>query len=270
MFKNSMAVGALPERVYQIGKYLSKKAAGRSDLNTYFTLNEKDASGGYLGESITAARELGLINELGSNLSLAVDPMVFKTRDSFRRYCNAVVFKNSSDLFYNVSRIMVNLYETKIGRKMSRESFTSEEFATYIRNIYSFSNTAMGMRAWRFWASFLGLGIIANVNKKFLYIPNMAVNLKDAIANASIPAGEYTIAEFLRYIQPFCNEALPDDGNHYFNLAMSNGLRELHDNGVVKISYKNDTKESWRIHDVPLHSLRNEISHITIGKDVKA
>lgn len=270
MFRNSMAVGALPERIYQIGQYLSKKASSRKDLNIYFTLSAEDASGTYLGDSITAARELGLLNEQGSNISLGVDPAIFKTMDSFRRYCNSVVFREPSDLFYNVSRIMVNLYETKEGRALSGESFTSEKFANYINGIYSFDKTADGMRAWRFWASFLGLGIVVNMSNKFIFLPNMAVNLKDAISNSAVPSGEYTISQFLNYIRPFCNEAMPEEGSRNFNLAMSNGLRELHDQGIVKITYKSDTKESWHLQDVPLHPLKSEISHITIKKGGKA
>ena len=200
MFKNSMVVGALPERVFQIGKYLSKKTVSRLDLNNYFTLSEEDKSGSYLLDSLTAARELGILNENGENLSLAVNPSIFKTKKDFRRYCNSIVFKDSSSLFYNVSKIMINLYETQKGREISRESFSSGIFANYIENIYSFTNIEMGMRAWRFWASFLGLGIISYANQKFCFMPNMAINLQDAIINSEIPDGEYTISDFLAAI----------------------------------------------------------------------
>ena len=79
MFKNSMTPNSLPERVFQVGVYLSQNAASFSELREYFTLD--DSKSDVISETLTAARELDLIIETGSNYSLNVKPGVFESMD---------------------------------------------------------------------------------------------------------------------------------------------------------------------------------------------
>jgi len=264
MFKNNMTPNSLPERVFQVGIYLSKSAASITDLRKTFTL--EDGKSEVISETLTAARELNLLVETGSNYSLNVSPDVFKSIDSFRMYCNSIVFSNPSDLFYKVTQVMLNLYETKEGRGYTNTSFTSTKFEGYMRErVLSMNNISQNMRGWRFWASFLGLGVITKINKDtFVFMPNMYINLKDAISNSHIPSGIYTIREFLEYIEPFCSEALPDPGSMTFNMGMSNGLRCLNDFNDAIVTSENDAKETWMINEIKTHKLQSSVSHIQI------
>ncbi len=264
MFKNNMTPNSLPERVFQVGIYLGKNAASLSDIRKYFTLEEGKSDA--VSDTLTAARELDLLTESGNNYALNVSPEVFKSMDSFRLYCNSKVFSNPNDLFYRVTQEMLNLYETKEGRSYTGVSFTSGKFESYLRDrVLSMNNISQNMRGWRFWASFLGLGVITKPNKDaFVFMPNMYVNLKDAIFNSNIPSGTYTIREFLNYIEPFCDVAFPASGNMQFNLAMSNGLRCLNDLNDAKVTSENDAKETWLVNEIKTHKIQSSVSHIQI------
>lgn len=263
MFKNNMTPNSLPERVFQLGVYLSKNASSLSDLRKYFTLD--DVQSDAVSDTLTAARELDLLVENGSNYALNVSPDVFETIDTFRSYCNSKVFMDSRDLFYRVSQVMMNLYETKEGKSLTATSFTGPKFEAYMRErVLSMNNISQNMRGWRFWASFLGLGVITVHNKNFVFMPNMYINLKDAICNSKIPSGTYTIREFLNYIEPYCKFAFPETGNLEFNLGMSNGFRCLNDLGFAIVTSENDAEETWMINEIKTHKLHSTVSHIQI------
>lgn len=259
-----MTPNSLPERVFQIGTYLGKNAASLSDLREYFTLDTVKSDA--LSDTLTAARELDLLNETGTNYSLKVNPIVFESMETFRTYCNSKVFSDRDGLFYKVSQVMLNLYETREGRSFTSVSFTSGKFESYLRErVYSMNNISQNMRGWRFWASFLGLGVITKPKKDiFIFMPNMFINLQDAITNSKIPSGTYTIREFINYIEPFCGEALPEPGSMQFNLGMSNGLRCLDDFNIAKVTSENDAQETWIISEIKTHKLQSTVSHIQI------
>lgn len=264
MFKNNMTPNSLPERVFQVGTYLSKNAASLSDIRKYFTLDEGKSDA--VSDTLTAARELDLLTESGNNYALNVSPEVFKSMDSFRLYCNSKVFADHNDLFYRVTQVMLNLYESKEGRSYTGISFTSSKFENYMRDrVLSMNNISQNMRGWRFWASFLGLGVITKPNKDaFVFMPNMYVNLKDAITNSNIPSGTYTIREFLSYVEPYCSVAFPENGNMQLNLAMSNGLRCLNDLKDAIVTSENDAKETWLVNEIKTHKIQSSVSHIQI------
>ena len=263
MFKKNMTPNSLPERVFQLGTYLSKNAASLADLREYFTLDSVKSDA--LSDTLTAARELDILIETGTNYSLKVSPSVFESMSAFRTYCNSKVFADHNDLFYKVSQVMLNLYETKEGRSYTGVSFTSTKFESYIREqVLSMNNINQNMRGWRFWASFLGLGMITKQKENFIFMPNMFINLQDAIVNSQIPSGIHTIREFINYIEPYCSEALPEPGSMKFNLGMSNGLRCLDDFNIAKVTSENDAQETWIISEIKTHKLQSTVSHIVI------
>ena len=163
---------------------------------------------------------------------------------------------------------MLNLFETEDGRKAACYSFTNDSFEPYMRNLFPMENISPKMRAWRFWASFLGLGIVCEYirdkNTINTFLPNMYVNLKDAKRNSAIPAGTYTISEFMKYTTPYCSEAFPENGIKKLNLGLANGLRELQDRKDAIVTCENDAKETWIINSNPTHQITDAVTHITI------
>lgn len=259
-----MTVYSLPARVYELSAMLVKRAYTYQELMDNLTRGQKTD---YLTETLTAAKELDLILQNGNNLSLNVDSEILNSIATFRRYCNSKVFRNQTDIFYRVTNIMLNLYDDPKAKQYLKYSFTSDgvhEFQEYLSSKTNIGNCAQNMRAWRFWASFLGLGVIHNYSNKFIFLPNMYVNLIDAIDNAKIINGKYTASEFIHIISPYCGEALPDKGNNNLNLALSNAFREANKNEKLIILNELDAKEKWHLHKATSENLGTEFSHIEI------
>lgn len=120
------------------------------------------------------------------------------------------------------------------------------------------------MRAWRFWATYLGLGNLHDM----LLLPNMYTYLKAVLAVCNIKKGEeYTFADFVAAIKPYAEIGLSDiDGNKKINLAMSSGLRALHDEGIIQLSHKLDSGDMWFLYEAELHPIKSTVTHVTVRR----
>ena len=120
------------------------------------------------------------------------------------------------------------------------------------------------MRAWRFWASYLGLGNLHDM----ILLPNMHQYLKSALAVTKLKKGEeYTFTDFILAIKPYAEIGLSDiDGNKKINMAMSNGLRALHDEGVIQLSHKLDSGDMWFLYEAELHTIKSTVTHVTVRR----
>ena len=50
----------------------------------------------------------------------------------------------------------------------------------------------------------------------------------------------------------------------FFNMAFSNGLRALHDQGVIQLLHKLDGDDIWFLYESELHSVKSTVTHIAI------
>ena len=55
-------------------------------------------------------------------------------------------------------------------------------------------------------------------------------------------------------------------GNKKINMAMSNGLRSLHDEGVIQLSHKLDSGDMWFLYEAELHAIKSTVTHVTIRR----
>ena len=120
------------------------------------------------------------------------------------------------------------------------------------------------MRAWRFWATYLGLGNLHDM----LLLPNMYQYLKAVLVVIKMKKGEeYTFSDFISAIKPYTEIGLADlDSNKKINLAMSSGLRALHDEGIIQLSHKLDSGDAWFLYEAELHSIKSTVTHVTIRR----
>ena len=120
------------------------------------------------------------------------------------------------------------------------------------------------MRAWRFWASYLGLGNLHDM----ILLPNMHQYLRSVLAVTKLKKGEeYTFTDFILAIKPYAEIGLSDiDGNKKINMAMSNGLRALHDEGVIQLSHKLDSGDMWFLYEAELHTIKSTVTHVTVRR----
>ena len=118
------------------------------------------------------------------------------------------------------------------------------------------------MRAWRFWASFLGFGYL----HEMLILPNMYQYLADVLEIVEIKKDTtYLFEEFIEMIYPYCEVALESGlEDHKLNFAISNGLRALHDFGIIKLEHKLDGGSSWFLYTSHLHEIKSTVTHVTV------
>lgn len=270
MFKNGIGAYATPIRVFHLCNFISNTTDTYSRKKLKEELFPSNDEERMFAQPVQLAVEIGLIEDDGSNLrasSLAKESKILTSMNNFRKYCNSIAFSNNDDLLYKVSSVMLKLYDSPDTVPFLRENFTiAPKFIEYISNHINMVNVPDNMRGWRFWASFLGLGLVHN-DKGFSFLPNMYMNLLDSIENTKLADGIYTIADFIERLSPYISEALPDNPNdHHLCLGLSNGLRSLHDNGHITLSHELDAKDVWYLTEMPNHSIPSTITHIRVNR----
>ena len=144
------------------------------------------------------------------------------------------------------------------------KSVSSGPIVKYMRESLGISVFEDDMRAWRFWASYLGFGYLHDM----FVMPNMYQYLKAMISVAPIEKEkEYTIGEFIEIIRPYTDVAISNIGaDKKFGLALSSGLRLLNDRDEIVLSHKLDSKNVWFLYEDDLHSIKSTVTHVTVRR----
>ena len=116
---------------------------------------------------------------------------------------------------------------------------------------------------WRFWATFLGIGYLSRT----MFLPNMKIRLQDILAtsfNQKFKYGETIRAtDFIDWLSGKLPEA---DLSNKLPLAVSAGLRTLHELGLIKLETWRDSNKImlFFVDGDPI----NDFSHITVSEEV--
>lgn len=269
MFNNDIRVESVPARVFELCKLVESTAGSTMEIREKLTPSTFSNNGTqYFTYIKDAAIELKLIEEVDRVLSFIGDKNAIKNIDAFRFYCNSVVWKNADTRFYKLATVFLNSND----KWLKYKSFsTSPEVLGEVREKTGddgFQPTHL--LGERFWLSFLGFGFIQSSSNSFVFLPNMYIALKDFIVMANIEKEkEISIVDFVEKINSFASVALKDIfKTKEFNLAMSNALRQLHDNKEIILKRNNDSKDIWYLNSMESHPIRREISHLVL-KGVK-
>ncbi len=260
MFEDRMKTSAIPERVYALCLAIKSRAMKENDLRELLEPSGLGGSTKYFGTVRDAARQLGLISVKEGEISLAVDAKNIASYDALRAYIIVNVDLISDGLFFAVSKAYLSLNETIFKYKAVSEAGLVEYMSKSIGTpVYEDD-----MRAWRFWASFLGLGQLHDM----LLLPNMHQYLKTMLTVTALKKGqEYSFTEFIAAIRPYAEIGLADlENDRKLNMAVSNGLRALHDEGIIHLSHKLDSGDMWFLYEAELHAVRSTVTHVTIGR----
>ena len=66
-------------------------------------------------------------------------------------------------------------------------------------------------------------------------------------------------------IQSICKIAMKDAiKTRRLNMAVSYGLRMMHDYGEIELRYQLDNKNLWYLYPTELHAIQSPVSHVTI------
>lgn len=257
MFQNVMVTPAIPERVFALCKVVEKKALSSAELRDKLEPDFLKNNSSYYQDYKNAAEELGLISISDHIISLAVDPAYISSIDQMRYYINCRLESYQNGQFYKVTRAYFFMEEQVLhGEKnvANMASLMSQKTGVAV--------DSMAMRAWRFWASFLGFGYLQDM----FVIPNSSVFLSDLIRRANLVKNQrYSMSEFIGCMHPYSN-IIMDSANtsKRFNYGVSNGLRTLHDDGYIKLEHIMDQQDIWSLYPMNAHSIRGTVTNITI------
>ncbi len=260
MFREKMVTPAIPERVFTLCKIVEKRAISSSDLKAKMEPDYLKQTSSYYSDYRTAAEELQLITVSDNMISLAVDTSVIKTTASMRRYINGILSEFQNGQFYQVTKAYFEMDSNVLNGEKSLVALAPIMSKQLNRPV-----DAMAMRAWRFWVSYLGFGYLQDM----FFIPNAAKFLEDIISMAGIEKGHrYSFGDFMAKIQPYSNIIISHDpSNRQLNYGVSNGLRTLHDAGIIKLEHILDQEDIWNLYPLKAHPISGTVTNITLCKE---
>ena len=257
MFKNKMVTPAIPERVYALCKIVERGAVASSEVKEKMEPAYLKQTTSYYNEYRTAAEELHLITITDNVLSLGVDPSVLKNMDAMRFYINGQLDQFREGQFYKVTKAYYDM-----GEGILHGEQNVANMASVMALKTGITVDSMAMRAWRFWAAYLGFGYL----QEMFVIPNADVFLLDIIKKVGFEKNKrYSISEFLEKLRPHADIIIdPADGSKTFCFGASNGLRTLQDAGEIKLEHIMDQEDTWNLYHIDALSADETVTNVTV------
>ncbi len=269
MFSKGVTPEFIPERIYHLCKIVQDKPILDKELVNMMEPSSLNPGTKYYPLVRSSAIELGLIEKNDDDyISYISKKEYIENLDSFRKYCNSVVWKDNDSLFNKITIAFLNSNDSWL----QYGSITSINVINEIRDFTKDSNADnKHILGHRFWMSFLGMGYIQERDKDIYFLPNMYVALKDFIILSNFEIGkEYSVREFAERISLVSKVAFGDnvDNSKKINLALSNALRTMYDKKEIDLKRNLDSKEEWDLYESDIHAFGNKLTHI-IFKGVK-
>ena len=257
MFKNKMVTTAIPERVYTLCKIVEKKAISSNEAKEKMEPSYLEQKSSYFNEYRNAAEELHLITITDNVLSLEVNPSILKNMDTMRFYINGQLNQFRDGQFYKVTKAYFDM-----GEEILRGEQNVANMASIMSLKSGISVDSMAMRAWRFWAAYLGFGYLQDM----FVIPNADIFLWDIIKMAGFDKNKrYPVTGFLERLRPYGDIIIDSsNGNKTFSFGVSNGLRTLQDAGYIRMESIMDQEDTWNLYHIDELSANEEVTNITV------
>jgi hypothetical protein len=190
-------------------------------------------------------------------VSLIVDPNVIESTETMRRYCNGILRDLSGGQFYKVTKAYFEL-----GASVLRGPNNVAEWSGRFKDEAGLNVINTELHAWRFWFTYLGFGYLHNM---FL-LPSAGVFIKDIIGAAGMEKKHrYSFSDFIDLIRPYAEIILGDEEG-VLSFGVSNGLRSLHDSGIITLEHILDQEDIWSLYPMQLHSMSSTVTNITLNK----
>lgn len=260
MFKkhyDRMRPGATPERVLSLARMIQQKPMGQMEVAKCCELKDdvQTASEG-IRYTLSAAEELGLIENQEGKYQFIAEPATIASPEHFRKYVASKVLAKENSTFFKVTQWFV-ASNKKVLLLSKFADFAAEIAKAGIDHVDE--NDVLG---WRFWVRFLGIAY----QYQTTLIPNMCVRLLDAMQDLA-DRQEIGCGEFLSWLKTNVPEAASSCSKDGMCLAVSNGLRTLHDLGKIEMVSANDAE---KIYLYPLSGVRlNDFSAIVVKEAIR-
>ena len=259
MLYSSIKTEAIPERVYELCKLASSKDITETEIRNMMEpqgFNKQPYFSAYRDVAI----ELNLVKKEEDILRFIGEKKDLKSLDSFRKYCNGILYRDTSTRFYKILKSFILSDTDWIG-----ENMTSTNIKKSIQNKSGLENIDdKELQGIRFWLSFLGFGYIQESGNAMIYLPNMYIAMKDFCESSGLEKNKvYLVSDFFRTINDMAHIAIEDiKDDRHINLALSNALRLMHDKGDIELQRTSDSKEIWYLYKDKSHSIESEFTHI--------
>lgn len=251
-----MQTPATPERVYTLCRIIEKQPMALKELRERMEPDYLQNKTSYFSDYRNAAQELELIAVSDNVASLCVDPREIASLEAMRRCVNGRLEHYRGGKFYEVTREYF-----RRGDDILTQGNSVVEMAGSLSASIGMAVDGMEMRAWRFWAPFLGFGQMQDM----LLLPNAATFLRDVILHSDLERRQYSFGEFIRALSPYCGIVFDEElANHRLNFGVSNGLRTLHDMKVIRLEHILDQHDIWSLYPMQSHQIRTTVTNVTI------
>lgn len=264
MFKanpDSMRMEPTPERVLSVCRLIAHESMSRDKVRSAMTLggsDEKEVD--QINKSINVAlEELSLIKEEADKLVLAVDHSVIASPEKFRRYVSARVFFAKNTTFYMFTKWLI-AQNDRIFSLKSWEGL-AKTCGSEIKELVALNENAV--LGWRFWAMFLGIGYLSGT----MIIPNMKLRLEDILLTTYTEKFKYNETILAQDFILWLSTKMPEvEFNGRLPLALSAGLRTLHEIGLIKLETWPDSTPImlYFVDGDPI----NSFTHITVREAI--
>jgi hypothetical protein len=264
-----------PHRVYALCKLVKfNQSLTKEGLRQYLQPPSLNKNDDVFRNVYDLADKGGLIAKgPDSNITLNLNDQEMESIDSFRLAIAKRTFSNHQLTFcrftawYLMRGTMVYSEKAKdLVAHFEREINVNKDI-----NMYNETNVT----GWRTWVCFLGLGF----NHNSIVVPNAACRLKDVLEEDQQLGRDRPMPfkDFMVWLGQHCPEL--DYGElsrnnrgkavareQQLSLALSAGLRALHDSGKIKLHCGRDARDVWHLELAATHEISDAVSEITVGR----
>lgn len=266
MFKtnpDSMRMEPTPERVLSICRLIAHKSMTRDQVRKAMTLGINDEKQlDQINKSIKVAlEELSIIKDQEDKLVLDVDASIIASPVSFRRYISNRVFMAKDTTFYMFTKWLIEQNERIFSLKTWEGM--AKTCGAEIQELSALNENAV--LGWRFWAAFLGIGYLSGT----MIIPNMKLRLEDVLATSYSEKFKYNETILAQDFILWLSTKIPEvEMGGKLPLALSAGLRTLHEIGLIKLETWSDSTPVmlYYVDGDPV----NGFTHISVKEAIKS
>lgn len=257
MFITKMQKEPTPERVYALCKFAQENRMSKEELRGYLEPTYLNANPDLFDRVFSAAQELELIAISDGAVIYLAPAEGLVSFSSFRRLAAKRVFSKEDSVFFRFTSWYLSMNEDIF--RYDRQGRRPSELPSGLSNVNP--DDVLG---WRFWAAFLGLGLL---HDSFL-IPNAAVRLRDALdADTSLLRNEYVeFSVFVQWLRRSCPETIGKSASdRRLCLGLSQGLRTLTVQNRLELRYTPDAGNKWNMYQMEVPGLpSSEVSEILV------
>lgn len=265
-----------PERIYALCKLVySRPSLSKDEVKELLQPAVVNKSQDLFDKIVVFAKRGQLIAEdVDGKITLALEGADVQNLNAFRNTLAKLVFSRPELRFCRFTGWYIGRGEHVLSEDSTtlKGQFDIEMNPLGEKNLYNETN----IDAWKHWATFFGLGY-HHPSKKPVLIPNAARRLSRVITSERWNTGKtVSFGHFMQWLSQTCPEL---DGGSLFNanrgkanlpekslsLALSSGLRALHDRGSIVLRYGADSTDTWFLYPVNSHAIVEKVSEIQIG-----